>query len=79
MTGMSLAQPEEPHPRLRPGVTSIPIVEKEKAPERIPQLGRKSSHSPKWRSLMHAVLLHELTAESKPRDEAQPAPVCTET
>jgi hypothetical protein len=22
---------------------------------------------------MHAVLLHELTAESKPRDEAQPA------
>jgi hypothetical protein len=37
MTGMSLAQPEEPHPRLRPGVTSSPIVEKEKAPERIPQ------------------------------------------
>jgi hypothetical protein len=46
MTGMSLAQPEEPHPRLRSGVTSISIVEKEKAPERIPQLGRKSSHSP---------------------------------
>ena len=27
MTGMSLAQPEEPHPRLRPGVTSSVLTD----------------------------------------------------
>ena len=67
---------EERHPR--PGVTSIPIVEKKKRPSVSPQLGRKPSRS-QWRSLMHAVLLHELTAQGKPRDEAQPVPVHTET
>jgi short-subunit dehydrogenase len=71
-----IAMSEERHPR--PGVTSIPIVEKKKRPSVSPQLGRKPSRS-QWRSLMHAVLLHELTAQGKPRDEAQPAPVHTET